>query len=118
MLLHVSSNIMMLELGLYVYISQVVTTLSLATRPLQRSLRRFSATDVSPSASPLASEAVQKDDLQAHVVGTHPRHGDTSVELTASILVHFDRDVRSVDTDKLFEVEYTCTVTPCKLTAL
>ena len=64
--------------------------------------RRLSSSDLYPL--PLESRSGQRDELQAHVVDTQPRDRDTAVELTASIIVCFDKDVRSVDTEKLFEV--------------
>ena len=64
------------------------------------SLRRLSASDMSTAASdPNAS-----DNLSEHVVEYQPKDNEVGVALGTSIAVTFDRDVRKVNINKLFEV--------------
>lgn len=62
--------------------------------------RRLSTSDVQTS----ASDANASDNLTDHVTSHQPRDNDTEVALGTSITVTFDRDVRTVNISKLFEV--------------
>lgn len=62
--------------------------------------RRLSTSDVSSS----ASDANASDNLTDHVLTNQPKELATDVPLGTVISVQFDRDVRTVNINKLFEV--------------
>ena len=73
---------------------------------LQAIHRRLSTSDMTTAASdPNAS-----DNLTHHVIEHEPKDSETDVALGTSISVTFDRDVRKVNINKLFEVRmvYLC----------
>ena len=51
-----------------------------------------------------ASSSSDSDDLSTHVTKVVPHDEETEVALDFKITVYFDRDVRAVNIDKLFEV--------------
>ncbi len=59
---------------------------------------------------PSSSSGNESDDLSAHVTKITPGNLDTDVSLDSKITVFFDRDVRTVNINKLFEVRYTLLV--------
>jgi hypothetical protein len=70
-------------------------------RGIHSQSRRLSTSDaiLSPDTS------TQQDSLQAHIVESDPQAGEEGVELAVVIAVTFDKDVRTVNTNKLFEVK-------------
>ena len=44
------------------------------------------------------------DDLQNHIMLNAPKKGEVDVPLGSSITVHFDKDVKTVNINRLFEV--------------
>ena len=78
------------------------------------SLRRLSTSDVTTSssasssttttASSTATDQSTTDDLQNHIMMNAPKKGEVDVPLGSSITVHFDKDVKTVNINKLFEV--------------
>ena len=46
----------------------------------------------------------ETDQLRSHVVENRPKDNEDDVPLGTTISVHFDRDVKSVNINKLFEV--------------
>lgn len=77
------------------------TVVSRVRRSDQAALtRRLSTSDVTSS----ASDANASDTLTDHVVSNEPKEHASEVPLGALISVHFDRDVRTVNISKLFEV--------------
>ena len=44
------------------------------------------------------------DDLRSHVLDHRPKDNDVGVPLGTSVTVFFDKDVRTVNINKLFEV--------------
>ena len=78
------------------------------------SLRRLSTSDVTTSssasssttttASSTATDQSMTDDLQNHIMMNAPKKGEVDVPLGSSITVHFDKDVKTVNINKLFEV--------------
>ena len=71
--------------------------------------RRLSTSDMSSSTS--ASSGSESDDLTGHVTKITPGNQDTDIPLDAKITVFFDRDVRTVNINKLFEVCGVCVLT-------
>lgn len=68
------------------------------------SLRRLSTSDVITSSSAPTTDQSVTDDLQNHILVNAPKKGEVDVPLGSSITVHFDRDVKTVNINKLFEV--------------
>ena len=60
----------------------------------------MSASDASTSASVDATS----DDLALHVTENRPRDNEENVPLGTTIAVFFDKDVKTVNANKLFEV--------------
>ena len=63
------------------------------------SLRPLTSTNSMP-------KSVSSDDLADHIIETTPKDNSDEVPLGASIVVTFDKDVRTVNVNKLFEVCY------------
>ena len=69
-------------------------------------LRRLSASDATTSySSPVDSGS--SDDLRSHVQENRPKDNDVDVPLGTTVTVVFDKDVRTVNINKLFEVSLT-----------
>ena len=76
--------------------------------------RRLSTSDVTTSSSTSSSSTTTAttsatdqsvtDDLQNHIMLNAPKKGEVDVPLGSSITVHFDKDVKTVNINKLFEV--------------
>lgn len=67
-------------------------------------LRRLSTSDMTTSATTSVLDSSLSDDLKNHILNSKPKENESSVPLSTSIVVHFDRDVRAVNINKLFEV--------------
>ena len=67
------------------------------------SLRRLSTSDVATSSSAPTTDQSVTDDLQNHIMLNAPKKGEVDVPLGSSITVHFDKDVKTVNINKLFE---------------
>lgn len=63
--------------------------------------RRLSTSDATLPPDALS----QQDTLEAHIVDSVPRVGEEDVDLAVVISVTFDKDVRTVNVSKLFEVK-------------
>lgn len=63
--------------------------------------RRQSTSDMSPLSSSSGNES---DELSAHVTRITPGNQDTDISLDSKITIFFDRDVKTVNINKLFEV--------------
>ena len=61
-----------------------------------------SALSTSPSFSTPITNATDK--LADHIIEAYPNDGDKEVDLGTTIVVTFDKDVRTVNVNKLFEV--------------
>ena len=44
------------------------------------------------------------DDLGAHIMENRPKDNEDNVPLGATVIVYFNKDVRTVNINKLFEV--------------
>ena len=64
--------------------------------------RRMSASDANTSAS--SPVDATSDDLAVHVTENRPRDNEEDVPLGTNITVFFDKDVKTVNANKLFEV--------------
>ena len=68
-------------------------------------MRRLSSSDVTTSsvAASVSDQSVT-DDLQSHILMNAPKKGEEGVPLGTYVTVHFDKDVKTVNINKLFEV--------------
>ena len=86
----------------YIHVHTHVHTHTLPQR--SHSLRRLSSSDAVSGSSAATSDQSVTDDLQNHIMLNAPKKGEVDVPLGASITVHFDKDVKTVNINKLFEV--------------
>ena len=63
------------------------------------SLRPLTSTNSMP-------KSLSSDELADHIIETTPKDNSDDVPLGANIVVTFDKDVRTVNVNKLFEVCY------------
>ena len=62
------------------------------------------AANAPASSSSSSVDPAISDELSQHVVDNRPKEDEANVELGSSITVFFDKDVRTVNINKLFEV--------------
>ena len=75
-------------------------------------ITRVSASDASTSLSS-SVDVTLADDLGAHILENRPKDNEDNVPLGATVIVYFNKDVRTVNINKLFEVGLCVCVCEC-----